>query len=124
MAPSRLRVLNRLDGLRHDAVVRARHRITTVRYLGTARSQHRIVIRWWARTRRHAQTVEAIQHAQAAKVPIVVRSTRWTSRRRTPRRLRQTDKYGVIPEEWGGENIFVPVSAKTGLGVDQLLDSI
>jgi translation initiation factor IF-2 len=71
------------------------------------------------------QTVEAIQHAQAAKVPIVVALNKMDKPEADPERVRQDlTKYGVIPEEWGGENIFVPVSARTGQGVDQLLDSI
>jgi len=71
------------------------------------------------------QTVEAIQHAQAAKVPIVVALNKMDKPEADAEKVRQElTKYGVIPEEWGGENIFVPVSAKTGLGVDHLLDSI
>ena len=71
------------------------------------------------------QTVEAIQHAQAAKVPIVVALNKMDKPEADAEKVRQElTKYGVIPEEWGGENIFVPVSARTGLGVDQLLDSI
>ncbi|MGC1387352.1 MAG: translation initiation factor IF-2 [Steroidobacteraceae bacterium] len=71
------------------------------------------------------QTIEAIQHAQAAKVPIVVALNKMDKPEADPERVKQElTKYGVIPEEWGGENIFVPVSARTGQGVDQLLDSI
>ena len=71
------------------------------------------------------QTVEAIQHAQAAKVPIVVALNKMDKPEADAEKVKQElTKYGVIPEEWGGENIFVPVSARTGLGVDQLLDSI
>ena len=71
------------------------------------------------------QTIEAIQHAQAAKVPIVVALNKIDKPEADPEKVKQDlTKYGVIPEEWGGENIFVPVSAKTGQGVDQLLDSI
>src|SRR5271165_2917936 len=71
------------------------------------------------------QTIEAIQHAQAAKVPIVVALNKNDKPEADPERVKQElTKYGVIPEEWGGENIFVPVSARTGQGVDQLLDSI
>jgi translation initiation factor IF-2 len=71
------------------------------------------------------QTIEAIQHAQAAKVPIVVALNKMDKPEADPERVKQDlTKYGVIPEEWGGENIFVPVSARTGQGVDQLLDSI
>jgi translation initiation factor IF-2 len=71
------------------------------------------------------QTVEAIQHAQAAKVPIVVALNKMDKPEADAEKVKQElTKYGVIPEEWGGENIFVPVSARTGLGVDQLIDSI
>ena len=58
------------------------------------------------------QTVEAIQHAQAAKVPIVVALNKIDKPEADPEKVKQElTKYGVIPEEWGGENIFVPVSA-------------
>ena len=71
------------------------------------------------------QTIEAIQHAQAAKVPIVVALNKMDKPEADPEKVKQDlTKYGVIPEEWGGENIFVPVSARTGQGVDQLLDAI
>jgi translation initiation factor IF-2 len=71
------------------------------------------------------QTIEALQHAQAAKVPIVVALNKMDKPEADAERVKQElTKYGVIPEEWGGENIFVPVSARTGQGVDQLLDSI
>ena len=71
------------------------------------------------------QTVEAVQHAQAAKVPIVVAVNKIDKPEADPERVKQElTKYGVIPEEWGGENIFVPVSARTGQGVEQLLDSV
>ncbi len=71
------------------------------------------------------QTIEAIQHAQAAKVPIVVALNKIDKPEADAEKVKQElTKYGVIPEEWGGENIFVAVSARTGQGVDQLLDSI
>jgi len=71
------------------------------------------------------QTIEAIQHAQAAQVPIVVALNKMDKPEADPERVKQElTKHGVIPEEWGGENIFVPVSARTGQGVDQLLDAI
>jgi len=55
------------------------------------------------------QTVEAIQHAQAAKVPIVVALNKMDKPEADAEKVRQElTKYGVIPEEWGGENIFVP----------------
>jgi len=71
------------------------------------------------------QTIEALQHAQAAKVPIVVALNKIDKPEADPEKVKQElTKYGVIPEEWGGQNIFVPVSARTGQGVDQLIDSI
>ena len=71
------------------------------------------------------QTIEAVQHAQAAKVPIVVALNKMDKPEADPERVKQElTKYGVIPEEWGGENIFVPVSAKTGQGVEQLIESV
>ncbi len=71
------------------------------------------------------QTIEAIQHAKAAGVPIVVAVNKVDKGDADPDRVRQElSKYEVIPEEWGGQNIFVNVSARTGQGVDQLLDSL
>ena len=71
------------------------------------------------------QTIEAIQHAQAAKVPIVVALNKIDKPEADPEKVKQElTKHGVIPEEWGGENIFVNVSARTGQGVDQLLDAV
>jgi translation initiation factor IF-2 len=71
------------------------------------------------------QTIEAIQHAQAAKVPILVALNKVDKPEADPEKVKQElTKHGVIPEEWGGENIFVNVSARTGQGVDQLLESV
>ncbi len=71
------------------------------------------------------QTIEAINHAKAAKVPIVVAINKIDKPEADAEKVKQElTKHGVIPEEWGGENIFVSVSARTGQGVDQLLDSI
>jgi translation initiation factor IF-2 len=71
------------------------------------------------------QTIEAIQHARAAGVPIVVAVNKMDKPDADLDRVRQElAKHDVIPEDWGGENIFVPVSARTGQGVDQLLESI
>jgi translation initiation factor IF-2 len=71
------------------------------------------------------QTIEAIQHARAAGVPIVVAVNKIDKPEADLDRVRQElAKHDVIPEDWGGENIFVPVSARTGQGIDQLLESI
>jgi translation initiation factor IF-2 len=71
------------------------------------------------------QTVEAVQHAKAAGVPIVVAVNKMDKPEADPDRVRtELSKYEVISEEWGGDTIFVPVSARTGAGIDKLLDSI
>jgi translation initiation factor IF-2 len=71
------------------------------------------------------QTIEAVQHARAADVPIVVAVNKIDKSEADPDRVRnELSKQEVIPEEWGGNNIFVNVSARTGAGVDQLLESI
>ena len=71
------------------------------------------------------QTIEAIQHAKAAGVPIVVAVNKIDKPDAEPDRVRtELSKHEVIAEEWGGSNMFVQVSAKTGQGVDSLLDAI
>ena len=71
------------------------------------------------------QTIEAIQHARAAKVPIIVAVNKIDREEADPDRARQElSKQEVIPEEWGGEEIFVNVSAITGQGVEELLESV
>jgi translation initiation factor IF-2 len=71
------------------------------------------------------QTIEAIQHAKAAGVPIVVAVNKIDKSDADPDRVRtELSKHEVIAEEWGGNNMFVSVSAKTGQGIDQLLDAI
>lgn len=71
------------------------------------------------------QTVEAVNHAKAANVPIVVAVNKMDKPEADPDRVKnELAKYGLIPEEWGGETMFIPISAKTGAGVDGLLDSI
>jgi len=71
------------------------------------------------------QTEEAIQHAKAAEVPLVVAVNKIDRDNADPDRVRhELTPHEVIPEEWGGENLFVNVSAKTGEGIDALLDTI
>ncbi|MEP7043779.1 MAG: translation initiation factor IF-2 [Dokdonella sp.] len=71
------------------------------------------------------QTIEAIQHARAAKVPLIVAMNKMDKPEANPDTVKQgLVQYEVVPEEWGGDVQFVPVSAKTGDGVDNLLDAI
>ncbi|MGB5104584.1 MAG: translation initiation factor IF-2 [Steroidobacteraceae bacterium] len=71
------------------------------------------------------QTIEAIQHARAANVAMVVAVNKVDKHDADPDRVRNDlGKQNVIPEEWGGDTMFVNVSARTGEGVDQLLESI
>ena len=71
------------------------------------------------------QTIEAINHAKAADVPIVVAVNKTDKPTAQPDRVRQElTEYGVIPEEWGGSNMFVNVSAKKNLNIDELLETI
>jgi translation initiation factor IF-2 len=71
------------------------------------------------------QTQEAVQHARAAKVPLIVAINKMDKSDANPDHVKQgLGNLEVIPEEWGGDTPFVPVSAKTGMGVDDLLDAI
>ena len=71
------------------------------------------------------QTIEAIQHAKAAGVPIVVAVNKIDKPEADPDRvMNELTRHSVIPEEWGGENQFVKVSAKSGQGIDDLLNAI
>src|SRR5690606_19043636 len=71
------------------------------------------------------QTIEAIQHARAAGVPIVVAVNKIDKPEADPDRVKnELSQHDVISEEWGGDTMFVHVSAKTGAGIDQLLESI
>jgi translation initiation factor IF-2 len=71
------------------------------------------------------QTIEAINHAKAANVPIVVALNKIDKPEATPDKVKQElVSHGVIPEEYGGESPFVPVSAKTGQGIDALLEQV
>ncbi|MBL1176421.1 translation initiation factor IF-2 [Pantanalinema sp. GBBB05] len=71
------------------------------------------------------QTVEAISHAKAAEVPIIVAINKVDKEDSQPDRVKQElTEYGLVPEEWGGETIMVPVSALTGENLDTLLEMI
>ncbi|MCX8730367.1 translation initiation factor IF-2 [Gilliamella sp. B2969] len=71
------------------------------------------------------QTIEAIQHAKAANVPIVVAVNKIDKPEADPERVKgELAQYGVMSEDWGGDTQFVHVSAKAGTGIDQLLEAI
>ena len=71
------------------------------------------------------QTIEAINHAKAAKVPMLVAINKIDKPDADPNRIKQQlTEYGLVPEEWGGETIFVPVSAKRREGIQELLDNL
>ncbi|MED4015300.1 MULTISPECIES: translation initiation factor IF-2 [Sutcliffiella] len=71
------------------------------------------------------QTVEAINHAKAAEVPIIVAVNKIDKPTANPDRVMQElTEHGLIPEDWGGDTIFVPLSALTGDGIDSLLEMI
>src|SRR5690606_18501675 len=71
------------------------------------------------------QTVEAINHAKAAEVPIIVAVNKMDKPTANPDRVMQElTEHGLVHEAWGGETIFVPISALTGEGIDELLEMI
>lgn len=71
------------------------------------------------------QTIEAIQHTKAAGVPVIVAVTKVDKPDSDPDKVKiALGQHEIVPEEWGGDSIFVNVSAKTGVGIDALLDSI
>ncbi|RLQ95704.1 translation initiation factor IF-2 [Falsibacillus albus] len=71
------------------------------------------------------QTIEAINHAKAAKVPIIVAVNKMDKEAANPDRVMQElTEHGLIPEAWGGDTIFVPLSALSGDGIDNLLEMI
>lgn len=71
------------------------------------------------------QTIEAINHAKAAGVPIIVAVNKIDKPEANPQRVRtQLSEYGIVPEEWGGQNIFVEISAKKRIGIENLLEMI
>ena len=71
------------------------------------------------------QTIEAIHHAKAANVPLVVAINKIDKHEANPERVKQgLVAQGVVPEDYGGDSPFVPVSAKTGAGIDELLEQV
>lgn len=71
------------------------------------------------------QTVEAINHAKAANVPIIVAINKMDRETANPERVKQQlTEHGLVSEEWGGDTICVPVSAKTQMGLDSLLEMV
>ena len=71
------------------------------------------------------QTIEAINHAKAAEVPIIVAVNKMDKPQANPDRvMNELVEYGLISEEWGGDTIFVPISALKGEGIDELLENI
>ena len=71
------------------------------------------------------QTVEAINHAKAANIPIIVAVNKMDKHGANAENIKQElTKYDLIPEEWGGDTIVCPISAKTGMGIDQLLEMV
>ena len=71
------------------------------------------------------QTVESINHAKAAGVPIIVAVNKIDKPGANPDKVRQElTEYGIIPEEWGGQNMFVNISAKKHIGIDDLLETV
>jgi len=71
------------------------------------------------------QTVESINHAKAAEVPIIVAINKMDKPTANPDKIKeQLTKYDLICEEWGGDTIIVPISAKTGMGLDELLEMV
>ena len=71
------------------------------------------------------QTIEAIQHASAANVPLIVAVNKIDKPDADPEKVKsELTQYGVVAEDWGGENLFANVSAKSGEGIDDLLDKV
>ena len=71
------------------------------------------------------QTVESINHARAAKIPIIVAVNKIDKPGATPDKvMKQLTEYGLLAEEWGGDTIFCPISAKKNIGIDKLLEMV
>ena len=71
------------------------------------------------------QTIESINHAKAAEVPLIVAINKMDKPTANPDKIKeQLTKYDLIPEEWGGDTVICPISAKTGQGLDELLEMV
>ena len=71
------------------------------------------------------QTVESINHAKAANIPVVVAINKMDTVGANPERIKQQlTEYDLVSEEWGGDTIIVPISAKTGMGIEELLENL
>ena len=71
------------------------------------------------------QTIESINHAKAANIPLVVAINKMDTVGANPERIKQQlTEYDIVPEEWGGDTIVSPISAKTGMGIDNLLENL
>jgi translation initiation factor IF-2 len=71
------------------------------------------------------QTVESINHAKAAKIPIIVAINKMDMPGANPDRIKQQlTEYDLVSDEWGGDTVIVPISAKTGMGIDRLLEMV
>ena len=71
------------------------------------------------------QTIESINHAKAAEIPIIVAINKMDKPTANPERIKQQlTEYSLVPEEWGGDTIVCPISAKTGEGIDNLLEMV
>ena len=71
------------------------------------------------------QTIESINHAKAAGIPLVVAINKMDTVGANPERIKQQlTEYDIVPEEWGGDTIICPISAKTGMGIDNLLENL
>lgn len=71
------------------------------------------------------QTIESINHAKAAEIPIVVAVNKMDVQGANPDKImQQLTEYELVPEEWGGDTIICPISAKTGMGIDELLENL
>ena len=71
------------------------------------------------------QTIESINHSKSANIPIIIAVNKIDKPEANIEKVKQElSNYNIVPEDWGGDNIFVNISAKSGEGVDQLLDTI